>query len=633
MESAYFRSVFNTRGLYVRSAEGAFSFVGPLTPPLPEEEPSNSISLSKRGLDIPVAATSDYGHVVLFAEAPDAYWPFDLTTGFRGSLYEYSGTVSKRTGIYKEQPILVGVSGAKGSKQLLGVCGTRLGGAGLDGGSSTFNALSSDGETIFVTVLSGCGSGLTAEVYARLHGSLDSPVPAETVHVSKSECTVACGSESGKNFEGASKDGMRTFFTSTQKLTNDAKDQTADGDATEGEGCAGIVGVGAGCNLYEYDFSKPEGTRLALVSGGEVLGVAGLAQDGAHLYFVSKSVLGTAGENEFSKSPQAEQPNLYVYDATTEKMGFIATLSSSDRSDWRREFERSIQVSGNEGQFLLFASSKFGLTPDDETATNQLFEYDASTGELVRLTKGENGYEDNGNNVTSGVIASSVETVAQVTDFQSGVNSLSISGDGRTVFFLTKSQLSPRAMSAQQGCRNLYEFHSGGPISQGVVSLVSDGRDTQLYKGEFCGPLLQGIDSTGGNVLFTTDDPLVPGDVDGAQRDIYDARVGGGFPVSPGDATGVCGPGECEGASGSAPALPTPGSSIQGAEGVDPLPVVVSAPAGKKKGVVSSRAQRLARALKVCKAKPKRRRVVCEREARGRYGSQVKAKKLNRRGK
>ena len=328
------QSFFN-RGLYIRSAEGAFSYVGPLTPPLAEEESSNSIDLQRKGLDEPVAATSDYGHVVLFAADLSAYWPFDLTTSFRGSLYEYSGTVSERTGIYKEQPILVGVSGGKGSKQLLGICGTHLGGAGLDGGSSTFNALSSDGESIFFTVLPGCGSPVTAEVYARLHGSLSSAVAAETVHVSASECTVACVGESGKNFEGASADGSRVFFMSTQKLTNDAKDQTADGDATEEEGCAGMVAAGAGCNLYEYDFSKPENARLTLISGGEVLGVAGMAQDGARVYFVSKGVLSAAGVNEFGKSPQAEQPNLYGYETATGKMEFIGTLNLSDQSDWK----------------------------------------------------------------------------------------------------------------------------------------------------------------------------------------------------------------------------------------------------------------------------------------------------------
>ena len=105
---------------------------------------------------------------------------------------------------------------------------------------SAYNALSSDGETIFFTPAvkeeGGClgAAPSSAEVYARLHGSVTSPVEAETVDVSESECTEACGGESGKNFEGASEDGQMAFFTSTQKLTNDAVDGTADGNATEG---------------------------------------------------------------------------------------------------------------------------------------------------------------------------------------------------------------------------------------------------------------------------------------------------------------------------------------------------------------------------------------------------------------
>ncbi len=549
---------FATKGLYVRSASGVFSFIGSLTPPLPEEEPSTVFNPTGEGFDRPVAATSDYGHVVLFAPTSNSYWPFDLTQSFRGSLYEYSGTGN-------QEPILVGVTGGKGSRQLIAVCSTRLGGAGINGNTSTFNALSADGESVFFTVLP-CGVPATAEVYARLHGSLSSPLAAETVDVSASECTVGCGVvESGKNFEGASEDGTRVFFTSTQKLTNDAVDGSASGDATK-EGCAAIAPGGGGCNLYEYDFSKPEGARLTLISGGEVLGVAGMAEDGVRIYFVSRTAIAMAGENEYADRPVAEQPNLYVSDTATGKTTFIGTLNNSDQSDWQQVFERSAQVAGEGGRFLLFLSSRKGLTPDDETGTAQLFEYDAVTGELVRVSKGEEGFNRDGNGATSGVLATSVESVNSSFDFKVTTNPSSVSDDGRSVFFLSKGQLSARAVSAQVGCRNLYEFHTGGLISQGAVHLISDGLDTQLNKGTQCGPQLQGIDETGSNVLFTTDDPLVPGDVDGVQRDIYDARVDGGFP--PSGQAGLCGPGACEGASSGASVLPfvSPGST-QAAEG------------------------------------------------------------------
>ena len=197
-----------TRDLYVRSAAGIYSFVGPLTVPFAgeEEEENNYISTLESHYDQPVAATSDFGHVLLSAISAEDYWPFDGTSGAAGSLYEYSG-------VDNSQPILVGVEGEKGSTRLLSTCGTLLG--GWAGGSSSFNALSANGESVFFTAVA-C-EGRPAEVYARLHGALVSPVAAETVDVSGSECSGVCGPASGKNFEGASEDGHVVFFTSTQR--------------------------------------------------------------------------------------------------------------------------------------------------------------------------------------------------------------------------------------------------------------------------------------------------------------------------------------------------------------------------------------------------------------------------------
>jgi hypothetical protein len=587
---------YTDQGLYVRSTDGTFSFVGPLKPATSEpEEPSNAMQLNNKGHDTPVAATSDYRHIVLDAADIKGYWPFDLTQSFQGSLYEYSGTNN-------QQPILVGVTGPKGSTQLVGLCSTRLGGGGVGGFSSAFNALSANGESVFFTVLpGGCAAPTpgTAEVYVRLHGSLSSPLAAETVHVSASECTVSCGGESGKNFEGASEDGKTVYFTSTQKLTNNATDGTASGDATEGTGCAGTTAGMGGCNLYRYDFNAPESERLSLVAGGEVRGVVGMAEDGTRIYFVSQSQL--AGANLYGKTPVAEQPNLYVYDAASNETAFIATLDEGDGRDWQREYERPAQVTGEGGRFLLFMSTMEHLTPDDETATNQLFEYDAVTGELVRVSKGEEGYNNNGNNVTSGVVVLPVEAVDNVDDFKSGANPHSISGDGQTVFFLTKAKLSPRAFSAEQGCRSLYEFHAGagGSLEQGSVRLVSDGRDVNLYKGLLCGAQFQGMDTSGSNVLFTTDDGLVPGDVDSGQLDLYDARVGGGFPVVSGGEGGLCGVGSCEG-SVSGPSAVVPGSVSDSGEGAVAPPVVKKAVVKKKKKSVVKR-----KAGRKKKAKPK----------------------------
>lgn len=547
------QSAFN-RGLYIRSATGTFRFVGALNPPLDSstEEESNVIEAGGGLFDRPVAATYNYEHVVIFAPDSRAYWPFDATTGNGGSLYEYSGSGN-------QQPILVGVSGAKGSTNLIATCGTRLGGEGSD-----YNSISTDGETIFLTV-EPCSVPATDEIYARKHGSLMARDTAETVDISASGCTVACGGESGKNFEGASEDGSKVFFTSTQKLTNDAQDGTGSGSATSGEGCAETTAGAGGCNLYSYDFTRPVQQRLKLIAGGEVVGVSAVAENGSRVYFVSRTPIAAAGGNSFGYRPQDGQPNLYVYDVATSDTTFIATLSEADGGDWSKEFRRSVELAGQAGRYIIFTSAMPGLTPDASSTQIQLYEYNAETTELVRVTKGEDGYNEDGNAVTSGIEPASLKTIAERLgngrDFKSLTNRLNISQDGKTIIFATRGQLSARASSAVQHCRSLYEFHSAGSIAQGNVSLISDGRDTQLNKGVLCGPQFQAIDANGENVMFTTADPLVAADTDGLQRDVYDARVGGGFPWSPSTEVALCAPPDCEGSPNDA-LMPTALSTV-----------------------------------------------------------------------
>jgi hypothetical protein len=60
------------------------------------------------------------------------------------------------------------------------------------------------------------------------------------------------------------------------------------------------------------------------------------------------------------------------------------------------------------------------------------------------------------------------------------------------------------------------------------------------------------------------------------------------------------------------------------------VPVSSGVPVGKPKTAAQVRAERLARALKVCKKKSKRTRVACEKAARKRYGPLQKAKKSDR---
>ncbi len=580
-----------TRDMYIRSPEGVYTYLGRLNPtPGLEGEESNAIETSEKDYDRPVAGTSDYSHVVLFASEGIDYWSgFDNTKGEAGSVYEYSGVTSVE---HEQPPVLVGVTGAKGSASLVGECGTQPG-SGQEG--SMFNALSGDGETVFVTVqpaeLDGCPAGAVApaqrEIYARLHGARSSGLPAETVHVSESECTVECGSEdSGKEFEGASENGEKAFFTSTQKLTDDATDATANGNAAEGQGCA-VARGGGGCNLYEFDFAGEHGHALRLVAGGdEVLGVVDVADDGSRVYFVAEHALASAGKNVYGREAQEGQPNLYVYDSVTGRTMFIATLSESDELDWNRWWEfRSarVELTGGGGQFLLFGSVQPGVVPGEESTAGQLYEYDAETAELVRVSKGEDSYNDNGLNSSTKLGVIQPERV----DFRSSSNDYQISENGRTVVFETSGELSPLAVSALKGCSSVYEFRSGaGPLADGSVHLVSDGRDVEPGPGGRCydahGAQFLAMDGEGENILFATDDSLLPADTDGGQRSIYDARAGGGFAPAPAAAGAGCA-GGCEAPVSAPPVAGGPATGRLGGAGNLAPPVAKAPPAARKK--------------------------------------------------
>jgi hypothetical protein len=539
-----------TQELYVRSASGAYSRIGPLLPPaLTAGEPSNAMESFLA--TAPVAATPNYSHLILSNASAGARWPFDHTEGSGTSLYEYTGSGNS-------EPTLVGVTGAKGSDELVSDCGSALGSSAAEGGGSAYNALSLDGETVFftpeLTGVNGCVASepTVAEVYARLHGAPSSPLAAETVDVSArstTDCSGACSTSvpSGKHFEGASQSGEKVFFTGTQRLMNQASEDPEPADDAAGAGgCASTTGAG-GCNLYEYDFgSEPADRTLKLIAGGaEVLGVARISEDGSRVYFVAKGVL-TSAPNRFGATAQAGAPNLYVYDTATEPSAptFIATLALGDSRDWAKDDERPVQASSGEGRYVLFASEQTGLTPGDTATTEQLFEYDAVTGELVRVTQGEDGYNDNGNSVGEGV---SAERIAEGTlfarhDYKAAYNAFAnLSADGSTVAFQTSGRLSEQATSAEQKCTkasantSVYEFRSDGAIEAGALYLISDGRDVESNKGSSCGAEYFAVSADGSNILFSTADPLIKADVDGGQRDIYDARIEGGFPL-PGEA-------------------------------------------------------------------------------------------------
>jgi DNA-binding beta-propeller fold protein YncE len=652
---------------YARTAQGRAVRVGPVTPPGP------STSLGGAPGAYVQAVSGDLSHVVWESENSGGAWPFDPTTG-ADRTYEYAGTGNS-------EPLLVGVSGEQGSHDLISTCGTLIGGSG----AVAPGRMSSDGRTVFFTAYgdAGCvGAGPVnetipvpvKELYARIDGessdaktvAISEPQALEVPHPPNLGCveepclkntespTPPAVNPNWRNaaFVGASTDGSKVYFNSTQQLTDSATQDPNPGDAAVG--CQETSA--SGCNLYLYDSEAPSGRALVDVSAGDtsgngprVRGVVAISGDGSHAYFVANGVL-TGTANATGQKATDGANNLYVFTVDAShpfgSVSFIAALPNADNQEWVVAAGKFANVTPD-GRFLVFLSHG-ALTPDDTSVSgaNQVFRYDAETGALIRISIGNKGFNDNGNRSTPtpcGANGCSEDANIAVREASlSERQDLSMSDNGQYVFFQSPVALTPGARDdASLGLKdnagnpeyaqNIYEWH------EGYVYLLSDGQDVSVDAGqnELClsadsnsSVCLLGSDASGSNVFFSTADKLVGTDTDTA-LDYYDARIctqASPCILSAPPPLPRCSEEACHGIPGSQLAAPSGGSLSFNGQGniVPPSPVKVKS---------LTRAQKLAAALKACKKYQKRKKHAgCERAARQRYGAVKKPRSSKKKG-
>jgi hypothetical protein len=383
-------------------------------------------------------------------------------------------------------------------------------------------AVSADGSDVFFTspdpnsgINSPLSFGITAgcappQVYVRQSGQT-------TVNVSAPEpgVTDPTGTQPAE-FIAASKDGSKVFFASAQRLTSDDTDAHLD--------------------LYERDLSTGTLTRI---SGGpnhvddHLFGVMGVSQDGSKVYFVTQHPIlpGQSATSQFY---------LYLWDGNNGRYTFITGLNDNQ---WENNL--GARTTGTEvtpdGSHLLFASSS-QLTGYDNHGVQELYRFSAADSSLVCLSCDPTGAPPSGPAELSPV------TVILPSP-------LSMSDDGEQVFFTSPDQLVSADRSTH---RQVYEWEADGAGSchsdsenGGCLYLVSSGQSTT-------DDFLLGATPGGGDVFFETHDALVPQDGDDL-RDVYDVRVGGGFPVPapPAPCVGVA---DCRGAPPSNAAAPVAAS-------------------------------------------------------------------------
>jgi hypothetical protein len=519
-------------------------------------------------------------------------------------------------------------------------CAARIGN-GEWGVSSAFNAVAADGGEVFFTtsVEKGSSSCKAHQLFVRLDGS-------RTVEVSRTpeagQPFGGCGdggkpgevpgevpcagadARVGAQFAGANELGTIVFFT-----TSESSQSAEPSDLYMAR--LGCPGEAASCALSEREVTSM--THVAVpVTVGEAAGVQGVvrvAPDGSRVYYVATGVMSERANSE-RQLPVKGADNLYVYDASTDTTSFVADLCSdaersgsvhdvrcpagldngrlNDSNLWLVPTEAEAQTAGPDGRFLAFSS--YGrLTVDDTDTAKDVYRYDAATGELTRVSVGEEGADVNGNNNAFDAHIAFGHPGGRVFE-QYEMNSRAISEDGSRIAFTTAEPLSERATN---GFSNVYEWRREPGWSEGRVSMISCGCSPEADNRVVISPF-------GKDVFFTTAAGLVPLDTDGVV-DVYDAHECSAsapcFPPPPGEAE----PCEVEGCYGPltnpAPLLVS-GSVVQAPDGNLPPP---------KKATPKklTRAQQLARALKACRKKPKKQRASCERGARKRYAKAARS--------
>lgn len=456
-----------------------------------------------------------------------------------------------------------GCGGGQGSLKLVGMnnqgkllnpgCGVDVGVEDYAfNGVNTFGAVSADGGEVFFTdCLSGSTSSTSPhQLFVRLAGS-------RTVEISKpfvlpetcSEVPCAGVLERGSaEFAGASEDGSRVFFSAPLA----AGQPPLVSGTTDASNNLYTATIGCPQSRPECSATEREVTSLTEVSrnpnGGaaDVRGVLRVAPDGQRAYFVAGGDLliptqQQALEGEGRPVPHAGADNLYMYDGTTSPgtIAFVGDLCSgkelsgstedircpsttgTDTLLWSSDRSEA-QTAGPDGRFLVF-STYAQLGADDANAARDVYRYDAQTGALERVSVGEGGYKANGN---GGLLGSKIlpgnhgvgEEGAPVRS-QYEMNSRAISEDGSRIVFVSPEPLSPLASN---GLANVYEWDEAAGGSGGSVSLVSSGSGEEPVEDVVISP-------DGSSVVFDTVEGLVPQDTDGLP-DVYDARLGGGFP-------------------------------------------------------------------------------------------------------
>ncbi len=555
--------------------------------------------------DVYAGASSDFSHIMLKSGNTERMLPQASSMTNVVSLYDMTARGARALSLQ-----LVAL---KDNGELIDrFCPSVLGGE--VGQGSRFNAIADDGSEIFFTTNANEAAGAACDgapgaidpqnpaiVFVRLAGQRTLQVSAPLPRDCEAGAPCSSAPPMRAEFVGADETGSKVFFTTRQPLVSADRDSGNDLYMAQ----IGCPGGGEGCATAEKEV-----TSLTLVSDdptngqvAEVQGTVLMANDGSRVYFVARGVL-SSGANAEGRAPVDGADNLYVYDSTEGSTTFVAdpcsgpetsgeardascpaTLESQGENDsslWQVTAVPA-QTAGD-GRFLVFVSFA-RLADGDVDNRRDVYRYDAVTGTIDRVSVGEAGYDANGNSDGSGADAILPRAGATTLDGEDYVQararlkSRAVSKDGSRVLFVTTEPLSPSAIN---GLENVYEWHKEPGRSEGRVSLVSTGNSIEPVNDAVISP-------SGRDVFFVTSQGLVPQDVDGT-LDVYDERLGGGFPPVAAPAQ-PCSGDACQGPLTNPAPLLVPGSVSQ-TPGEDLLAPTVPSTVAKTKTKAKNKGRR-----------------------------------------
>lgn len=263
-------------------------------------------------------------------------------------------------------------------------------------------------------------------------------------------------------------------------------------------------------HLYRYD-APGAGASIDLTPAGGVLGVLGASEDGSYVYYLTSSGL-------FLRHGAATVPVAPAADASNYPPTTGTARVSADGT--RLLFLSNASLTGFDNTQVGEKTSCDREAPFDKgKPCTEVYLYDASAPSLTCVSCNPTNGRPVGPSTIPGAVPNGEGPAA--TD---SYKPRALSADGRRVFFDSRDAL---ALVDTNGEGDVYEWEQQGTGScaaaGGCLTPISSGRATG-------GASFVDASADGADAFFLTDGSLVGADPGAV--DLYDARIGGGFPVA-----------------------------------------------------------------------------------------------------